>query len=387
MFTMVASAFLLSSVCPAQVPERYIETYIMPLEDWTRIPAATRDDHGKLRQKCVEALDSGKIERIDRVGGSVPKGNFHFGPTGLFRYPATFVIEGNEIVGGEILSRDIGSKFAGGAKQLGESSSLNIIYARIPPHVATASMLGKGSKDDVKRTEVPIFEPIRLTTNVPSEFHGTHLIGVVPLPAIGIKPSKLALIFHSGGPEEQAITSSGGMVEMLLLRGTSGADLDNVSERIKALLGQRGSIEAAIALRSIPGSKGYLTGETEWVYPTSAVMKGEILVPQELEPLGQGTVFEMKCIAMDAKSMEIEFALSHDLAKPEIPVATGKGKILLTPDNVTLYRIFHSQKLTLISGAWTSVAEIPLAPILGAVEKSAKSQSCYLFARAISNAR
>lgn len=142
-------------------------------------------------------------------------------------------------------------------------------------------------------------------------------------------------------------------------------------------------MKSSFALRFTPNLKCYVTGKTEWTYPTSAAMSGEILVPQDLETLGQGITLEMQCLAMDTTGMEIEFALSYDLAKPEFPLASGEGEALLTPDSVRIYRIDHLQKVKLQPNAWTSLKELPFAPILGLENPAAKDQSCYLFARAI----
>lgn len=382
-FVLLSTALpILSHHCPGQAMERHIETFTMPMEDWTRIPAVVRDDHRQLYKKCLEGLASGKVERIDRIGGAVGKTPFRFNTSQLLPRASTFVLKDGKLEASEITNESVGSRFESGPIKVDGKAALGIRYDRIPPSIGAAAMLGRGSRDDIKTSEIPVLEPIRLSTAVPGDLPGTHLMGIVPVPAMGAKATKLALIFHTGGAEEPDAAATGGMVEFLLLRGTSGAAEGEAPQRIKALLGQRGSLEAAAALRTMPDAKGYVTGETTWTYPTSAELLGGIVVPQALDVLGQGTILEMRCLAMDEAGMEIQFLFEHHLAKPEFPVASGRGDTLLTPDNVQIFSIAHQAKLTLILGVWTTVAEIPLGTILGSANRSAKDQSCYLFARA-----
>ena len=53
----------------------------------------------------------------------------------------------------------------------------------------------------------------------------------------------------------------------------------------------------------------------------------------------------------------------------------------LKPEKPVTYELAVNEKPTLTPGTWTAIKEIPLEPILGADDKAAKGQSCYVFAR------
>ncbi len=355
--------------------DRFIETFTMSLEEWTRIPAAIRDDHAQLHKICLDALGSGKIERIDRIGGPSQNEMFQFAAEQNVEMATTFVVKEGKLVPSEITNKTVGSTFEGHNRK--DSFPMN--YDLIQPSTAAVATLGQGSRDEIKSSEIPVFEPIRLNAAMPAGFHGTRLLGLAPLPALGGKATKIALLFHTGGTAAPAPAAPGGMIEFLLFRATTGAGQGEAPERIKNLLVQRDAFEAAIALRSIPDSKGRIDAETEWVFPTSAVRSDRMIVPQNLTDQTQGTSLEMQCLAFNAEGAEIRFILEHDLAKPELPLATGRGNSLLSRDDIKLYKITHQGKLTLIPNTWTSLGEIPISNIL----PSAKNQSSYLFARAI----
>jgi len=74
----------------------------------------------------------------------------------------------------------------------------------------------------------------------------------------------------------------------------------------------------------------------------------------------------------------------HALRKPLLSMATNHGKSRLAPEKPVAYDLTVNENLTLAPGTWTAIKEIPLEPILGADDKSAKGQSCHVFARVLS---
>ena len=370
-----------------------IQTYSIPIEQWLYLSPMLAGDQAALFEKLEStARDGGnkRLRRIDRIGGNEfiyedkKLGTFRYPSMEMLAIPETFHAEGGNLVAGSIHHKNFGSEFISKAFD-GEgmgTSGLSYTYIAKPPK--QIPMLAAGTPDQMRISEVPVFQPIRLNTSIPTGRTGAHLMGAIPMGALGERPDNLAMVFTWSEQEEVADPLPSITVEFILLRGRSGIPLDQVSTQMKSMATARGGIEAVTALGAMAGGKAVISGETEWPFPTEALMTGGVLVPMNLEEAKQGTSLEIKCHAANSEGADVEFLFEHDLRKPSFPVASPKGPPYLEPATITLFRITHMERRRM-TREWSALKEFPLGPILGTKDAEARGKSCYLFARVISS--
>ena len=352
-----------------------VEVYRMSPEDWNHIPSAVRDDSSQLYEKCRAAAGNGKIECLDRIGGNAEAGKRSvFESISELKYATSFSSDGKILMPGSFETRTTGSTLQ---CELMDHATGSITYNRASL-ARWLPMLGTGAKGDIKRSEKPVFDSMKIAGFASG---GPCLLSVMPIPAGGEKPANLAVVFAlSNGPAVPSATVAGIRLEMLVLRGLSGARLD--SGLIKSLLARPGAVETDIALTTNDGSEGLAAAFTEWTYPNSASRNGDVLVPRNFETLNDGTTLQFTC-KNSGTTCAVTFQLTHDLRKPLISIADGVGPALVTPATTTLFRLTVKDEMQLVSGTWTAVKEVPLAPILGTSDDTLKNQSCYVFAKVL----
>jgi len=393
---LTVAACALSLMVPADAGSSFhVEVFRMSIDDWNRLPVELRDDHRKLYEKCRSLDGGGRVERIDRSGGAVTttaKSVFWTGES--ITYPTSFSLEDRALAAASKEVRNTGSSF---------ECETSLVDCRIAYDLTTLAgwqaMLGDGAHSDVKRSEMPVFDTIRMNGIYEcSGKSGPRLFAIAPIPAGGNRSGQLALAFALAEGTEIGSNSRGKdiQVEVRVLRGPSGSVADTAAH-MQSLLARPGAGEATMMLTVHPGGKSVVDSKTEWIYPGGTRGGGDsIVIPHSLEVLPQGTEFQVEdCEPAKGSKISLRLQFKHSLRKPEMPLATRRTTIhgrnqmmsnLTIPEPVT-YELVVDEKLTLSSGVWTAIKEIPLESILGPKDKTAKGQSCHVFARVIAHSK
>ena len=343
-----------------------------------------RRSPGTLYEKCRATAGQGKIERIERIGGSVVPGNkAAFESTDEITYATSFITNGRILMPDRWETRNAGSSME--CEMSSGASPDDVVYERTLPSL-WQPMLADGARDDMKRSELPIFDTMRINgSGMSAQGGGPFLIGAVPVPNSGGQPVQIALAFslttmpaaapEPGRPKIQ--------LEILVLRGPARAPQDYRSAQIKSLLSRPGSIVTDIAMCNVSGMRSMVESVTEWIHPLSAGRKDSILVPEQFSRLNQGTTLELESGTKDEGTYPVRFILNHDLRKPQLPATDGHAHALISPEKAVSYRISVNETLNMAPGVWMAVKEVPLAPILGDLDPAAKKDSCYVYGRVL----
>jgi hypothetical protein len=376
-----------------------IETFRMPMEDWHRIPQTVRDDYPQLYEKCLAAAGKGKIERIDRISTSATskdKDEVRCSSVVEISYPTSFQIRDQQLDTKSWEYRMVGSSFEAERQAGADRAPIRISYGMFPQLPMWNPTLKDGSARDVSLSSFPVFGGINFNGSFATEGSSrTCLLGIVPLTAGGEAPTHVALMFASatgpGNPVPE--TDSQVMVEVLVARGPSGAGAGDAGTHLKCLLARPGSIEAIAAATVVSRQRTVISSAMEWIYPVGILGGGDtIVIPNQFNRLSQGTELNVEYQASTGNDpVSVSINLKHSLHKPELPLATrrttihGPNQMMsnLTILEPVTYELKVKETLTLSPGVWTSIKEIPLEPILGADDESAKGQSCHVFVRMV----
>ena len=371
-----------------------IETFRMPMDDWHRIPTAVRDDHPQLLEKCRAAAGKGRIERIDRISTCVTskdKVRMHCSSLVGISYPTSFGLREVQLDAKSWEYRNQGSSFEVSRQAGSNASTISIHYEKSPQLPVWSPTLKDGTARDVSLSSFPVFGCVSFSGSFTARGSSYPcLLGIAPLTAGGDAPTHVALMFASaaspGNPVPKA--DSGILVEVLVARGPSGAGARDAGTQIKSLLARPGSIETIVAATVISG-RTVMSSEMEWIYPMETLGGGDaIVIPCQFNRLQQGTNLDVEYRGSSGDdSVPVSLLLKHSLRKPLLPMATNHGRSRLNPEKPVTYDLKVLERLTLIPGAWAAIKEIPLEPILGADDKTAKGQSCHVFVRLIRTGR
>jgi hypothetical protein len=372
-----------------------IETFRMPMEDWHRIPSAVRDDHRQLYQKCRGADGRGRIERIDRISTcATSKERERIACISVVEmsYPVSFGIRNRALSPERWLSRNAGSSLE--AFVNAGANDIRINYERMPELPVWHTTLADGTAQEVALYRMPVFGGFNYGGAFTVGKTGrTCLLGVAPLPAGGDPSTCIALMFASTAGRENPLpeVTSDIMVEILVARGPSGAGPDTVDKRIRSLLGRPGSIESVAAATVLSGQRSVVSSATEWIGPNSPRIVADTMVIPNFEILEQGTELDVVYEKSSGRGpIPITLRFKHDLRKMVLSLATHRlktrGTSYRTLERDVAYKLEVSEKLELAPGEWAFIKEVPLEPILGADDKTAKGQSCHVFVRLIRSA-
>ena len=376
--SVLAIAF--STIAWAESSRILVETFHMPMADWVRIPAALRDNDQELHRKLKGAAGRSGTRLADRIGGAFAGKAVSFQAENSLRYPENFTTNGRMLMPDRWIHRDIGSSFDMVPGKDGKETSPSFFYSWTPAPTAFPEMIDDGSADDMRRSRTPVFETIYLRVTPGIRVGTPILLGAVPVPCHTGKSDQLAIMFgHCHGLQENGPADEPAFrMEFLILRGISGKAND-ASTTIRSLIAQKGGLESVAVLSLKAGTKASVDSGSEWMFPTSAIRRGEVIVPQNLETIAIGTTVE--CESPTADGDEFQFAIRHSLRKPDLPVATAKAGGSISPRTVSQYEAVAKSRVKLLPEIWQLVEEIPLEPILGRQDLGPKNQSCHIFVR------
>ncbi len=368
-----------------------IETYRMAMDDWHRIPQAVRDDYPQLLEKCRSSAGKGKIDRIDRISTcATSKGKVKMDCTSAVKmcYPTDFGIRDQQMNSEHWENRNVGSTLSGTREAGANPLPISIHYEKIPQLPVWSPTLKDGAAKDIAISKFPVFGAIRYDgSTLGGDSPRTCLLGIAPLPLGGEAPQHVALMFASvanqGSPTLSA-TDPEIMVEVLVARGPSGANTGDAGSRIKSLLARPGSIET-IAAATVVSGRTVMSSGMRWIYPMETLAGGDsIVIPSQFASLHQGTELEVINYGyIKGDKIAIYLHLEHALRKPLLPMATNHGNSFLNPEKPVTYDLKLHEKPSLSPGVWAYIKEMPLEPILGVDDPSAKGQSCHVFVRLI----
>ena len=371
--------FVISSVARAEGRRCLVETYHMPMADWVKIPATLRDNHSELHRKFKDAARTGKYPLGDRIGGHYADRPVSFRAENLMRYPESFTTNGRMIMPDQWVHRDVGSRLEIAPRNEGEISCPGLVYSWSPPPSGVSPIVGDGEADDKKRTGLPVFESIHLRTNMGSAADVPTLLGVAPVPRHAGKPDDVMVIFgHGLGMVVGKKTDSIFRVEVLVLRGAPGGVADP-SARIRSLLVQKDGLETAVVLAVKEADKASVESRCEWMFPTGAELRGQVVLPKDIETLAVGTTVE--CQAPGPDGNEFQMAITHALSKPALPLALAEGGGTISPSAIPEHQMKSKSRFKALLGSWQLLEEIPLESIFGKAKITPKNQSCHVFVR------
>ncbi|MEO8615779.1 MAG: hypothetical protein ABI600_11615 [Luteolibacter sp.] len=358
-----------------------VEVFVMSLEDWNHVPPEVRDNPAQLYQKCRASAGKGRIESFDRIGGNGCVGKKSlFDAIMEYEYGGSFSTNGKMVMPSGWLTRNTGTSLSFDAGSGTNRQIAAFIYDHVSP-VLLLPLMTEGSPDNIKRSEVPIFDAFRITgCHLSTAATGPQLLGAMPVPAAGGKPTQMGMAFAHvtglpPGPEKPAL------LEALLLRGASGRKNEEPAACIKALMETPGALETDVMLSVAAGQKTRADSITEWVCPTAALQFGEVLLPSHLNTVNQGVQLTLDCNSTAADTYDMNLVLNYAFKKPVMPAVASKGGPHIVPDHFTFYQANVKERVKLAAGAWTCLKEIPLGGILGQDDSTANGQSAYLFLR------